>query len=148
MSSASFIQEPYPSTFLFYREEFNDLYDNIELCFIEDPYKIFAIFVDDKRTYFIHRDVLRYMIKILRFSKEDLKEYFCWRFEFQICGINYEKTADVEGLEFFDDSDVEDTKITQMNKIYFLENIVVKTCLNDSERIEKNLRILSLIFEQ
>ena len=88
------------------------------------------------------------MIKILRFSKEDLKEYFCWRFEFQICGINYEKTADVEGLEFFDDSDVEDTKITQMNKIYFLENIVVKTCLNDSERIEKNLRILSLIFEQ
>ena len=83
MSSASFLMDPYPKTEMIDSIDFDQFIENSNKI-LEDPFKILNIYVDDSkmvRTYISHRDVLKYMIQILQFSKEDLKEYFCQAFE-------------------------------------------------------------------
>ena len=49
----------------------------------DNSFKIMGILLDKKYAVFVHRDVLRYMIKILKYSKEDLKKHIIWRYNLQ-----------------------------------------------------------------
>ena len=56
--------------------DFNVFYGNTEYYLKDEPFKIISIIVDDKIGILAHKDVLRYMIKIIKYSKEDLKDFF------------------------------------------------------------------------
>ena len=79
MSSASFLKEPYLKTELCHNVYFDNFFENPDRYLFEDPLKILGIVLNVKRLYYCytgHKDALKYMLKIVRFSKEDLKEYF------------------------------------------------------------------------
>ena len=65
MSSASFMKEPSPSTTVMHQMDFNVFFGNTEYYLKDEPFKIIRIIVDDKIGIFAHKDVLRYMIKII-----------------------------------------------------------------------------------
>ena len=75
MSSASFIKDPYPSNTMMYQIDLEVFSAKMEHYLKDNSFKIMGILLDKKYAVFVHRDVLRYMIKILKYSKEDLKKH-------------------------------------------------------------------------
>lgn len=78
MSSASFMKEPYPSTRVMHQIKFNDFFGDIDYFLQDDHYKIIVIIVSDTMGVFAHKTVVKYIINILNFSKEDFKDLLCW----------------------------------------------------------------------
>ena len=77
MSDAYFIKDPCPLNSVKYQIGINVFFENIDFWLNDDPYKIMGIFVNDKLVCLFHKDVLRYLIKIQKYSQDDLNEQIC-----------------------------------------------------------------------
>lgn len=113
----------------------------------EEPQKILIIELENcKRGILAHADFLRYLLRSLKYIKEDLNKSLAVIAKSFECCPHQKYKSDEQFLAIYSKSPVS-MKMTKLSKVYIMEYVVVKRSLDIPSKNNSN-RIANLIFEQ